>query len=98
MMKKEKGLALVTVLIFYFVVLVVISAMAYSFRMSYLTVSSLVNTDNHDSISDGFLRDVFTLRDTSTSFVENDGQYSFEFENQKISHEFYQNNTNVAFI
>ena len=95
MIKNENGSALITVLIFSFVVMVIISTMTYSFRMSSLTISALVNTENHDSVSDGFLRDVFTSRDISKSFVENEGQYNFDFDNQNISNEFYHKNTNV---
>jgi hypothetical protein len=95
MIKNENGSALITVLIFSFVVMVIISTMTYSFRMSSLTISALVNTENHDSVSDGFLRDVFTSKDISKSFVESDSQYNFDFDNQNISNEFYHKNTNV---
>ena len=67
-MKKRqhtKGSALLTALIFAFVVMTIVSAMAYNFRMSSLTVGSLLDREEHTSVDDGYLDDLFVSVDVS---------------------------------
>ncbi|QIV96564.1 hypothetical protein EDC55_1123 [Allofrancisella inopinata] len=68
--KKLKGSSLLTALIFAFVLMVIISALAYNFRISALAVNTLVSKEENINVDEGYIDDIFVTNDVANTLDE----------------------------
>ncbi|QIV95042.1 hypothetical protein [Allofrancisella frigidaquae] len=68
--KKLKGSSLLTTLIFAFVLMVIISALAYNFRISALAVNTLVSKEENINVEEGYIDDIFVTHDVANTLDE----------------------------
>ena len=92
--KKAKGSSLLTALIFSFVLMVIISAIAYNFRISSLSVGSLINEEKNMNIDDGYINNLASSGSLISSRDETINDFRFETIVNSITPKFYTNNTN----
>ncbi|AJC48650.1 hypothetical protein IB642_07975 [Allofrancisella guangzhouensis] len=69
-LSQVKGSSLLTALIFAFVLMVIISALAYNFRVSMLTVNALINKDENLNVDEGYMTDIFATHDVASTIDE----------------------------
>ena len=67
MKKNIKGSALLTVLIFAFVVMVVVSSLAYTYKTGVLSVNSLNAQHINNNIDEGYIRNDLLQKDLSVA-------------------------------
>lgn len=90
-----KGSALLATVLFAFVMMLIISAIAYNFRMNSLTIKAVSLREDESSVSDGYLRDLFLSVDVTQHIENQSGSYKFVSESESIDPQFYHNGTNA---
>lgn len=95
MLKKDKGSTLLAVLIFAFVLMVIVSALAYNFRMDSLSIDSLVREKQNSNVSEGYFGDIVGSTDLTIDNEEDIGNFKFVTEPNSISPGFEYENTNA---
>ncbi|AIT09886.1 membrane protein [Candidatus Francisella endociliophora] len=95
MFKKDKGSTLLAVLIFAFVLMVVISALAYNFRMDSLSIDSLVREKQNSNVSEGYFGNIVGSTDLSVDDEKNIGNFKFVTQPNSISPGFEYEDTNA---
>lgn len=93
---KHKGSALLTALLFSFVLMVVISALAYNYRVSMLAIDSLVDDEVNINVDEGYLDDMFMTNDINNNIQDTVGDFTFNTTVNSISPAFSPDNTNAA--
>ncbi|WP_150464938.1 hypothetical protein [Francisella sp. SYW-2] len=78
MTKKIKGSALLASLIFAFVILVVVSALAYNYRMDSLAVSTMLDQKQNIGVDEGYFGSIIGGLDTSQDKEETIDGYRFQ--------------------
>lgn len=68
---KNRGSALLTSLIFAFVIMIVISSLAYNFRIGTLSINSLANQNINTQIDEGYIHDNLFEQDFTQAIDEN---------------------------
>ena len=78
MIKKNRGSALLATLIFAFVLMVVISALAYNYRMDSLAVNTMLDQKQNIGVDEGYFGGVIGAVDTSGNSETTIGDYRFQ--------------------
>ena len=94
--KTIKGSALLTSLIFAFVLMVIISSLAYNFQISKSSIDSLVDDRVNTSVDNGYLEDLFVSASVDQTVDDTVGDFRFLTTVNSITPAFYPKNTNVA--
>ena len=94
--KTIKGSALLTSLIFAFVLMVIISSLAYNFQISKSSIDSLVDDRVNTSVDNGYLEDLFVSASVDQTVDNTVGDFRFLTTVNSITPAFYPKNTNVA--
>ncbi|QLE78763.1 hypothetical protein FLM55_03005 [Francisella sp. Scap27] len=93
---KQKGSALFTALLFSFVLMVIMSALAYNYRVSMLTIESLVDDEINVNVDEGYLNDMFATNDINSDIQETVGDFTFSTVVDFIAPGFQFEHTNGA--
>ena len=94
--RTKKGSALLTALIFAFVLMVIVSSLAYNLRLSKLAITSLIDENTNVNIDEGYLKALFANGGVNSDITDTAGDFSFETTINSITPGFYPKNTNVA--
>ena len=95
MYKKDKGSALLAVLIFGFVFMVIVSALAYNFRMDSLAIDSLVEEKQNSNVAEGYFANLVGSADLSTDNIEELQNFRFVTRSNSKSPGYSYENTNA---
>ncbi|AXA33445.1 hypothetical protein [Francisella adeliensis] len=93
---KQKGSALLTALLFSFVLMVVMAALAYNYRASMLTIESLVDDELNLDVDGGYINDLFVSNNINNSISDTIGDFTFSTTVDSISPGFQVEHTNSA--
>ncbi|KFJ42787.1 hypothetical protein IBE48_03790 [Francisella philomiragia] len=96
MTKKIKGSALLASLIFAFVILVVISALAYNYRMDSLSVSTILEQKQNIGVDEGYFGSIIGNLDTSQDKEETIDSYKFQTTIDSSSLKFLYEDSNAG--
>ena len=95
--KTIKGSALLTSLIFAFVLMVIISSLAYNFQISKSSIDSLVDDRVNTSVDNGYLEDLFVSASVDQTVDDTVGDFMFLTTVNSITPAFYPKNTNTFY-
>ncbi len=93
---KNKGSALLTALLFSFVLMVVISSLAYNLRIGKLAIDSLINEEINVNIDEGYLEGLFEVSELDGNMDDTVGDFQFVTTSNSAIAGFYSKNTNGA--
>jgi hypothetical protein len=93
---KQKGSALLTALLFAFVLMVIMAALAYNYRVSMLTIESLVDDEINVNVDEGYLNDMFVTNDINSNIQETIGDFTFNTTVDAIAPGFQFEHNNAA--
>ncbi|EDZ90040.1 hypothetical protein [Francisella tularensis] len=94
-MKKIRGSSLVAALIFAFALMIIISALAYNFKMDSLSINTLVDEKQNLNVDEGYFGNIVGTTDFSSTTEENIGDFSFITRPNSIVPKFDYENTNA---
>ncbi|MBK2259407.1 hypothetical protein [Francisella philomiragia] len=95
MYQNIKGSALLASLIFAFVILVVISALAYNFRMDSLAIETIVNEKQSLHVDEGYFNNIPGTLDLTTDADQTIDNFRFVTTSNSVSARFDHQNTNT---
>ncbi|AIT10327.1 hypothetical protein LO80_07855 [Candidatus Francisella endociliophora] len=95
-MHKLRGSSLLTALIFAFVLMVIVSAIAYNFRVSSLTIGTLIDEEQNINIDEGYVKNLADSGALATAIDENIDSFRFETIPTSMTPKFYVNNTSAT--
>lgn len=93
---KIKGSSLLTALIFSFVLMVIVSAIAYNFRVGSLAVTTLINEERNINIDEGYIKNLADSGSLAIAHDETINNFRLETTPDSMIPKFYVNNTNVS--
>ena len=94
--EKNKGSALLTALIFSFVLMIVVSSLAYNLRIDKLAIDSLISEEVNVNIDEGYLNGLFTVGNLDGDMDDTVGNFQFVTTSNSAMTGFYSKNTNGA--
>ncbi|WP_432773380.1 hypothetical protein [Francisella salimarina] len=94
MYQNIKGSALLASLIFAFVILVVISALAYNFRMDSLAIETIVNEKQSLHVDEGYFNSIPVALDLTTGDDQTIDNFRFLTTSNSVTSRFDHHNTN----
>ena len=92
---RNKGSALLWVIIMSFVLITIVSALEYNFRFSKMAIDSLAKNEQHINVHESYFSHVMRADDMSNHSDENVGDYSFKTSLDTILPGFNYNGANV---
>lgn len=90
-----RGSSLLATLIFAFVLMIVISALAYNFNADSLAIKTLVDEKKNLSVHEGYFGNIIGTVDLSTTTDENIGDFRFVTTSNSITPRFEYENANA---
>lgn len=95
MVAKNRGSSLVAALIFAFVLMIVISALAYNFKMDSLAINTLVDEKQNLNVDEGYFGNIIGAVDLTAPTDENIGDFRFVTTPNSVAPKFQYENTNA---
>ncbi|AJI63811.1 membrane protein [Francisella tularensis subsp. tularensis WY-00W4114] len=95
MVAKNRGSSLLATLIFAFVLMIVISALAYNFKADSLAINTLVDEKQNQSVHEGYFGNIIGAVDLAVPTDENIGDFRFVTAPNSITPRFEYENTNA---
>ncbi|MBK2108945.1 hypothetical protein [Francisella tularensis] len=95
MIEKMRGSSLVAALIFAFVLMIVISALAYNFKMDSLAINTLVDEKQNLNVDEGYFGNIIGTVDLTTTTDQTSGDFRFVTTPSSIAPRFQYENTNA---
>ncbi|AVC44923.1 hypothetical protein B4919_09075 [Francisella tularensis subsp. novicida] len=95
MVAKNRGSSLLATLIFAFVLMIVISALAYNFKADSLAINTLVDEKQNQSVHEGYFGNIIGAVDLAVPTDQNIGDFRFVTAPNSITPRFEYENTNA---